>query len=247
MVSLVRSSSILLTLCAWLASTPQAAAANRIVNSEFTVNTAGWSEVGTVFTTGQAAILSDQGGERVVLFQMVAVPVATTAALALSFDFFNSLSPLIGLGETPDSVFFTAFFGTALFGPIFENGVFDQSMELLDADYRGATNFPPGMVVAASPKGAGWTRYSLPVPVSPFVTVSFEFIEGNATTGDSTAAVDNVFLIAQPIPTAGAHLRKLQNQFQKKWRVSFLKATSTASIWARPLGDQNWPRRFNRS
>lgn len=203
MVSLPLSSSILLAICAGFAATP-AAAVNLIVNSEFSVNSAGWSEVGTVFTTGQVAILSDQGGERVVLFQMVAVPAATTVSLALSFDFFNSLSPVIGLGETPDSVFFTAFLGATPFGPTFEDGVFDQSVELLDADYRGATNFPSTMIVAASPKGAGWTRYSLPVPVSPFVTVSFEFIEGNATPGDSTAAVDNVFLIAQPIPEPSA-------------------------------------------
>jgi len=52
--------------------------------------------------------------------------------------------------------------------------------------------------------------------------------------------------IAQP-NVFGRISDSCKNQFHRNSRVSFLSATSMASISARPRGDQNWPRRFNRS
>ena len=187
----------------WLSAAPRAHAVNLILNSGFDAGLAGWNQTGTVFNTGQNAILSDQGGSRVLIFQTVSVPVESVVSLRLSFDFLNALSPQVGLGQTPDSIFGSAFTGVQPFGSLYETGVYDQAIGLVDADYRGSVNFPAGMTFSASPKGAGWIRHSVPIPVVPFVTVGFEFIEGNDTAGDSSAAFDNITLIAEPIPEPG--------------------------------------------
>lgn len=190
-----------LWVIAWAAVVGLASAAtNLMVNSEFTDGTGGWGTVGTVFSTGENAILSDQGGTRVVIFQTVEVPVAGTAGLTLSFDFLNALSAQVGLGQTPDSIFGTVYTGVRPFGSFYDAGDYDVATGLVDADHRGSVNFPAGMTLSASPKGAGWVRHTVPVPVVPYVTVAFEFIEGNDTEGDSSAAFDNIFLMAEPIP-----------------------------------------------
>ena len=175
-------------------------AANLIANGEFISGITGWQTIGTVFDTGQTAVLSDQGGTRVVLFQTMSVSVETTATLTLRFDLFAALSPPASLGQTPDSLFLTAFLGTVPFGNSFGSGLFDSALGLLDADFRGAANFAPALTSGPSPKGAGWTRYQLALPVLNFVTVAFELLDGNAVVGDSTGAVDNVVLDAVPVP-----------------------------------------------
>lgn len=175
-------------------------AANLIVNGDFTAGVLGWQSVGNVFDTGQTAVISDQGGARVVLFQTISVPVETTATLSLRFDLFAALSPPASLGQTPDSLFLTAFLGTVPFGNSFGSGLFDSALGLLDADFRGSANFASGLTSGASPKGPGWTRYQLALPVMTFVTIAFELLDGNAVVGDSTGAVDNVVLDAVPVP-----------------------------------------------
>ena len=174
-------------------------AASLLINHEFSNGLTGWLTIGTVFDTGQTGVLSDQGGNRVVLFQSGAVP-AGTPALSLSFDFLNALSNVVPLGTTPDTVFVSSFHGQTAFGSSFDNGVYDTAIVLLDADFRGPTNLAPGMVMSPSPKGAGWTRFTLPLPATPVVTLGFEFIDGNGIANDSTAAVDNVALEAVPEP-----------------------------------------------
>jgi len=181
-------------------------AANLVVNGEFTAGTTGWNTLGTVFDTGQTAVLSDQGGSRVLLFQTMAVPVESTAALTLRYDLFTALSPSAGLGQTPDTVFLSAFLGNTPFGNDFAAGLFHTAVSLQDVDFRGVANPAPGLGSSPSPKGAGWTRYHLALPFSGFFTVSFEFLDGNGVFGDSTAAVDNVVLETVPIPEPGVSL-----------------------------------------
>lgn len=196
-----------------------AGAATLIVNGEFVSGTTGWQTLGTVFNTGQTAVLSDQGGTRMALFQTAAVPLATTASLTLRYDLFAALSPVAGLGQTPDSLFLTAFLGTVPFGVSFADGLYDATVPLMDADFRGTANLAPSLTSGPSPKGAGWTRYQLALPVSGFVTISFEFLDGNAVVGDSTVAVDNVTLDAVAIPEPGS-----------AW---FLAGTGMALLWRR--------------
>lgn len=179
-------------------------AANLVVNGEFSSGVTGWQTIGTVFNTGQTGVLTDQGGAYVVLFQTVAVPLETTLSLTLRYDLFGAMSTVAALGQTPDTVFPAAFLGTSPFGTAFETGIYDEVVELMDLDFRGAANLAPGLVSGPSPKGAGWTRFSLGLPVSGFVTVAFEFIDGNGIVGDSTAAVDNVVLESVPIPEPGS-------------------------------------------
>ena len=71
---------------------------------------------------------------------------------------------------------------------------------MLDSDYRGLANVASSVTSGPSPKGTAWTRFSLPLPPSPFATVAFEFIDGNGVPGDSVSAVDNVRLEAVFIP-----------------------------------------------
>lgn len=178
--------------------------ANLVVNGEFAGGVTGWQTVGTVFDTGQTAVLSDQGGTRVVLFQTAAVSLGMTTSLSLRYDLFVALSAVAGLGQTPDSLFLTAFLGTVPFGNSFAAGLHDEAVPVLDVDYRGPANGNPGLTSGPSPKGAGWTRYHLAIPVTGYVTVAFEFIDGNGIAGDSTVAVDNVALDAVLIPEPSA-------------------------------------------
>ncbi|MFN0125701.1 MAG: PEP-CTERM sorting domain-containing protein, partial [Verrucomicrobiales bacterium] len=224
----------------WLTAASLPGAVNLIVNSEFEAGTTGWSQTGTVFTTGQTAILSDQGGSRVVLFQSVAVPVETTLALTLSFDFFNAMSPVVGLGQTPDTVFCSAYIGGDEFGSSYEQGIYDQAIGLLDADYRGSTNLALGLVVTASPKGAGWSRHILSLPVAAHVTVGFEFIDGNALIGDSSGAIDNVYLLADPIPepsAIGLMLAAASLLLRRRRRPQALGLRRASPLFAAPAAD----------
>jgi hypothetical protein len=103
-------------------------------------------------------------------------------------------------------VFLSAFLGTIPFGNDFAAGLFNTAVSLQDVDFRGEANPAPGLGSSPSPKGAGWTRYQLALPETGFVTVSFEFLDGNGVMGDSTAAVDNVVLETVPIPEPGVSL-----------------------------------------
>lgn len=185
-------------------SLAESRSANLIVNGEFASGLTAWSTVGTVFETGQTAVLSDQNTSPVVLFQTVAMDVATTASLSLRFDLLASLSPSANVGQTPDTAFLTAFLGTVSFGNSYAAGLYDMAVPVMDIDFRGPANQGPGLSAGVSPKGIGWIRYSLALPVQPFVTVAFEFIDGNAIVGDSTVALDNVVLDAIPVPEPGA-------------------------------------------
>ena len=176
-----------------------APAASLISNGEFTKSIAHWEQIGTVFDTGEVAVLSDAASLRTVVFQTAVVPEGAIL-LRLSFDLLTGLSSVAGIGQTPDSVFISAFLGTQPFGTNLETAVFDTAIPILDADYRGVANPAPALTSAPSPKGAGWTRYFLPLSPAPFATVDFEFIDGNGVSGDSTSAVDNVRLDVEFIP-----------------------------------------------
>lgn len=174
-------------------------AASLIANGEFSSALNDWQQVGTVFDTGESAVLSDSATPRAVVFQTAVVPDGFIL-LQLSFDLLTALSPVAGVGQTPDSVFISAFLGVAPFGVNFDAATFDTAIAILDADYRGIANPAFQLASGPSPKGAGWTRYSLPLAPAAFATVAFEFIDGNGVPGDSTTAVDNVFLEGIPIP-----------------------------------------------
>ncbi len=189
------NAAAVLMLLAW---TP-VRGASLLVNGDFTASVTGWQQIGTVFDTGGSAVLSDAVTPRAVVFQTALVP-AGFISLELSFDLLTALSPVAGVGQTPDSVFVSAFLGSAAFGGNFDAATFDTAIPILDADHRGIANPALQLTSGPSPKGPGWTRYSLLLAPAAFATVAFEFIDGNAVAGDSTAAVDNVFLEGIPIP-----------------------------------------------
>ena len=200
--------------CLLLALSPLtgAEAATILSNGEFTGSLAAWTTTGTVFNTGDAAVFADGASATVSLFQTGALP-AGVVSLALTFDYFNGLSPTVAGGFLRDTFFATLYGGGQPFGPTLAGGVYDQVLGLFDLDANGAFNVVPGSSFEPSPKGAGWTRYTLtqtgePAFMGPgFATVAFEFYNLNGIAADSAAAVDNVSLVAVvPEPTETALL-----------------------------------------
>ncbi len=190
-----RKAAVAFTLLAWT----RAEGSSLLVNGDFTASVTGWQQIGSVFDTAQLAVLSDEVSLRTVIFQTAVVPDGIIL-LGLSFDLLTALSPAAGVGQTPDTLFISAFLGSAAFGGDFDAAIFDSAIAVLDADYRGLANPASQLSSGPSPKGAGWTRYTLPLPPAAFATVAFEFIDGNGVANDSTAAVDNVVLEGIPVP-----------------------------------------------
>ena len=109
-------------------------------------------------------------------------------------------------GFVADAFFATLYFGTAPFGATLAGGSFEQAVGLFDLDSSGAFNVAPGATFGPSPKGAGWTRYTLSQVMAPgspagFATLAFEFYNLNGSGADSVVAVDNVSLVT--VPEAG--------------------------------------------
>jgi len=188
----------------------QAAAASLLINDSFTGSLASWTASGTVFNTGDSAVFSDSVAAPTSIFQSVAAP-SDFAGFDLTFDFFNGLSSTAQPGFVPDVFFATLYLGIDPFGPSLGSAVFDQVIPLFDLDHTGAFNLAAGATVGASPKGAGWVRYSLTRQTAPsftdpgFLTVAFEFFNLNGTGSDSVVAVDNVNL-AKAVPEPGRSL-----------------------------------------
>ena len=107
----------------------------------------------------------------------------------------------------PDAFFATLYLGASPFGPTLAGGSFDQAVGLFDLDSSGAFNVASGAAFGPSPKGAGWTRYSLSQVMAPgspagYATLAFEFYNLNGSGSDSVVAIDNVSLVAVPEPGA---------------------------------------------
>jgi hypothetical protein len=175
-------------------------AASILINGEFSGSLSSWTTSGTVFNTGNSAVFSDSVSPAVTVFQSGSFP-GSLVRLELSFDFFNGLSPSVPPGFVPDGFFATLYLGASPFGPTLVGGIFDQALGLFDLDSSGAFNPAPGASFSASPKGAGWTRFTLSQASSPaftspgFATVAFEFYNLNGTGSDSVVAIDNVSLV----------------------------------------------------
>lgn len=170
-----------------------------LTNGDFTGNLDSWISFGTVFNTGDAAVFSDSVATPASLHQSGAVS-GDLIAVELSFDFLNGLSTSVPGGFLADSFYATLYFGTLAFGPTLIGGTFDQALGLFDLDSSGPFHVADGATFGASPKGLGWTRYTLMYPTAPaftgpgFVTLAFEFYNLNGTASDSVVAIDNVSL-----------------------------------------------------
>ena len=176
-------------------------AAAILTNGGFTGSLSSWTASGTLFNTGDAAVFSDAVAAPTSIFQSVAFPL-DLISLELVFDVFNGLSPSVIGGFLPDSFYVTLYIGVAPFGSSLAGGSFDQAVGLFDLDSAGAFNTAVGASFGLSPKGAGWTRFTLNRTTAPgfsgpgFATVAFEFYNLNGMGSDSVVSVDNVSLIA---------------------------------------------------
>jgi hypothetical protein len=191
---------------------PGVGAASLLDNGEFTGSLEPWIVEGVAGNTGDTLVFADGASTRIGVFQTGAVPLGFTG-FALSFDFISGLSPTVGQGFLLDTFFPSLYLGGDDFGSGIAGGVFDQAISLFDLDANGVFNPAPGGTFGPSPKGAGWTQFSLSQITAPgfvapgFATVAFEFFDLNGTAGDSVVAVDNVVLLAiVPEPAVGALL-----------------------------------------
>ncbi|MGI8603782.1 MAG: hypothetical protein ACR2OZ_12405 [Verrucomicrobiales bacterium] len=116
-------------------------AASLLINGDFANGLEGWNKLGTPFDTGAAAVLSDQGGERVAVFQTVAMPANSFGTL-VSFDFFGSFSSNVPVGTAPDSLFASFYLGATHFGSDLEAGSFNTAIGLGDIDHNGIAGLP---------------------------------------------------------------------------------------------------------
>ena len=180
-------------------------AASILSNGDFTGSTASWTTSGTVVNTGDAAVFSDSVATPTSMYQS-GVLARDLSRIDLVFDLFNRLSATVPTGFVADAFFATLYFGTAPFGATLAGGSFEQAVGLFDLDSSGAFNVAPGATFGPSPKGAGWTRYTLSQVMAPgspagFATLAFEFYNLNGSGADSVVAVDNVSLVT--VPEAG--------------------------------------------
>lgn len=192
-------SSLSLRFGLLLAFLPGAEAATVLSNGDFTGSLADWTAAGPVFNTTDAAVLTDVLPAPAVIFQTGGLP-AGVAELSLTFDYRDGLSPTVAGGFLRDTFFATIFFGRDPFGSSLAGGVFEQVLGLFDLDANGEFNVAPGASFGPSPKGAGWSRFTLalnPAFTEPgFATLAFEFYNLNGIAADSVMAVDNVSLVA---------------------------------------------------
>ena len=198
-------------LCALVLVIPLHLGATSILtNGEFTGSLSSWTPGGTVFNTGDTAVFSDSVATPTSLFQSGAI-LGSIEGFELSFDFLNGLSANVPSGFLPDSFFATLYLGSSPFGPTLPGGVFDQAVALFDMDASGPFNAASGSVFGPSPKGSGWSRFTLALDTAPaftgpgYATVAFEFYNLNGTGSDSVVAMDNVSLVTV-IPEPGSVL-----------------------------------------
>ena len=218
---------VLLALLIPLVSGRESRGAGLMLNSEFTGSLSSWTTGGTVFNTGDSAVFSDSVATPTSIFQTAAVPGAFVG-FDLSFDVFNGLSSTVPGGFVPDAFFATMYLGVNPFGPTMAGGVYDDAIPLFDMDFSGGYNLASGASFGPSPKGAGWTRYSLSQITAPaftdpgYLTLAYEFFNLNGASSDSVAAIDNVTLIPS-VPEPGRVALVVLAAFTiclRRWRPS---------------------------
>jgi hypothetical protein len=164
---------------------------------------ADWQVVGSVYNTGQQAVLSDDDptAARSMVWQEVSVGAGPHS---LEFDLLASLAGVGAPGTLPDTVFVSLYAlpTPALFDPVAGTG-FSGFLAILDLDRNGVSASAPGLTWGPSPKGPAYLRASLEfTPADAFVAPVFELANLNFLTADSVAAIDNVTITVVPEPRA---------------------------------------------
>lgn len=174
------------------------------MNPGFDLGLLGWRMVGTVFGTGEQAVLVDSGeGSRSYLWQAMEAP---DGPAVFSFDFLLSLSGVGLPGSVPDVTFASLYFfnDPVAFEPS-DLGSFSDVIPVADFDSGGADNptaVAPGVVIGPSPKGPEYRRLELQFAhPGGYLAPVFEINSLNGVAGDSTAAIDNVSITVVPEPS----------------------------------------------
>lgn len=199
----------IIPLIAWMALSADGRSASVVVNGEFASSLTTWTVEGSMFNTGASAVFSEALPPRSAIFQSILVN--ESSGFQLTLDCLNGLASGAGGGFVPDTFFATIYFGTQPFGATISGSVFDTALALFDMDALGPFGVAPGGSFGPSPKGSGWSRFTLDRAAGPgfsagYLTIAFEMYNLNGVSSDSVVAVDNVSLVAIPEPSAGCLL-----------------------------------------
>lgn len=159
----------------------------------------GWTVRGTIFNTGQQAVLSEQGVHQSSLWQ----PLDLGPGLyLLEFDFRMVLAPSGIGGSLPDTAFVSiySFPNAAAFDPA-DSGTYNAALDVASFDFRGIFA-ATGTRLGASPKGPLYQRlgFEWQHDGGTFAPV-FDLVELNYTDGDSVMVIDNVTVSPVPEPS----------------------------------------------
>ncbi len=175
--------------------------ASLVKNSAFNDGLTDWETFGAVFSTGNQGVLTDTDSERTLLYQVVPTPPGT---LTLSFDFRNLLSNELGSGGLHDTFFATLYLtDTPAELDIPNHTGFSSAIDLFDLNSDGLSNVHPDAMIAPSPVGSGFMRFTLSIfDHASNAAPAFDLFDLNFLNNDSVVLVDNVDLLVVPEPNS---------------------------------------------
>jgi hypothetical protein len=182
------------------------------VNGGFSDGLDSWQTSGGVVALDGLAVMTDTGVTRSLLWQTAPIPAGR---FEVSFEFRNLFSGDIPPGTLPDTGFVSVFFfsNSSAFDPL-DSATYDGAAALLDLDFNGPFNVPPGASLGPSGLGSDYVRYdgSFTNPGSPFAALVFDLVDLNFVNNDSafvidSAAVEPSISAAIDIAKAGEFIR----------------------------------------
>ena len=223
-------------LAAVMAGAGGARGATILQNGAFDSGAGGWTLIGGASVVATAEPPDNPYGRipdggLVFLYQTA---MSAAPGFDVSFDYFTGLmSPAFpSPGAFPDTAFASIHFGaleSELRPELFQSG---GSVILFDFDAaNGLRELLHGATLTASPLRSGWTRFSGTIeglPGQPWVSITFQNLNGNGTAADSAFLVDNVEVA--PIPEQGAAALTLMAVFAATVRRRRRDANRSATL-----------------
>ncbi len=166
-----------------------------VVNGDFSSGLGSWSSSGDV-TAANEATLGDNGEIYSYLYQAVAL---APGQYTIEFDFLNLLSSDLTTDPNafPDAFFASLYFTNDLSSFDLVGAVFDGVTPLVDLEASGAVNVAG--VLSPSAVGPDWTHFSFDFTNNfSYVIPTFELLDFNFASGDSTVGLDNVSITLDP-------------------------------------------------
>jgi hypothetical protein len=189
----MRKNGMVLFLCCFILVARWSPSHAQVVNGDFSNGLTGWISGGNVQVLVQEARVGDTTDA--FLFQGVSL---SQGNYTIDFDFRNSLSPIVPLGNFPDTFFASLYFTNQIHQFNLQQGTgFEAALALFDMDRSGVSNVNPSGIIGPSPKGAGSSHFSMTFQnLHGHVIPVFELFAENGINGDSATLLDNITITA---------------------------------------------------